>query len=278
MKTFYVKALAGFLSFTIIAMIVMAGPAESFVLGLTISDSVIDQGESVEFGVEAEVENADMYMNIQEFRLDLAGPIPYSCRFNPDGVLLSPCPGVSIQKIQSPAYQYGYGFFPGVLKFKVTLDTGYLVPDTYQVTLATVLPDEEILTEQKEINIVQGNEEIFSCSLRADEGNAKFEGASLNTKNKASLYTGGEKSAMSEGSITSTKGQTRIIYDFRVTRAIPVGSDKVVFYTTGDISEGRERNTQSENARIIYNAATSTIDVVGDDYQVTGMDVKFARC
>ncbi|PIN94273.1 hypothetical protein COU56_02685, partial [Candidatus Pacearchaeota archaeon CG10_big_fil_rev_8_21_14_0_10_31_9] len=111
------KIISIFISIAIITLLFAAGPANAFVLGLTIKDPVVTKGETIEFKISTQIEQEEI-LDINKFILILNGPEIQNCEFDADANIISGCKGISIEKLSSSnstlgyghGYGYGYGY------------------------------------------------------------------------------------------------------------------------------------------------------------------------
>jgi len=272
----FVKMFAFLLALLILMLIVLAGPAQSLITGFTISNSVVKIGESTIFTVSAEIESQEI-LDIKNLTLMLTGPTSLSCIFDTDGNPLSSCPGISIQKLQSPPFQFGYGFLPGILEYKVVMNSSVLDKGTYDVKFLLNLPNQQIQTEQKELTVIIQGEEITQCSLRAKSGTVNIGETLFNSKNDLSLYVGGTASSNGKGTLTVQKGKSRATYNFNINNAFLLDANTIIFETSGELQI--DRNAKNlETATIIFKTDSTEIDINGLSINAENLDVSFAKC
>ncbi|MBS3071929.1 hypothetical protein J4408_02980 [Candidatus Pacearchaeota archaeon] len=281
MKFFSNKAIGFVITFFVLSILIIAGPAQSLVAGFTILNSVVDQGEKVRFQVSAEVEEGDQILDIQNFTLIFSGPELFSCIFDPDGDKISGCDEITINLTSKPdfgfEYGYGYGFLPGDFKFNLSLDTSDLDPGIYEVKLIVASPEKTLETAQKEITVLGIGTPVDICSIRARAGDAVIKNESFGRKNSASLYVGKNKAKKGEGSIINQKGRLRSTYSFDVNKAILIDANLIVFETTGKVKIDRLPE-YTEKAKVIFNTNAMTLQVQGSTIKIEDMDVTFAKC
>lgn len=122
----------------IIALLVISGPAQAFVLDLTSDKSSVSKGETVVFNASVDI-NSNENLPISKLVLELNGPETVSCEFNVDGTIISGCKGITIKKISGGnylGYGYGYGEYHGY-GYDFGYGYGYNGKLEYEITLAS---------------------------------------------------------------------------------------------------------------------------------------------
>jgi len=145
----HVKVFSGVVTFLIISMIVLVGPAQAFSLRIGISNENPGMGENISFELNVNVEPGEI-LPLTELRLEINGPTVISCEFFPNGSKITGCDNLSIQRLDATnftfgnrtfnftgvnfSFGYGYGYEGGVeerLKYNVTLNSSILSPGIY---------------------------------------------------------------------------------------------------------------------------------------------------
>ncbi len=165
MRAFNPKIIAGIFTAMILALLVVAGPAEAFILDMSLSDDKPAAGESVTFDVSTEVESADAPADVSFFTLLIKHENKkdvISCSFTPDGEPLSDCPGITIvKKSSAPHFGYGYGysgFGAGKFAFDIILDTTGIKHGAYRTFFIANVAGEEFEEEGKKLIISERKE------------------------------------------------------------------------------------------------------------------------
>lgn len=163
MRAFNPKIIAGIFTAMILALLVVAGPAEAFILDMSLSDDKPAAGESVTFDVSTEVESADAPADVSFFTLFIKHENKkdvISCSFTPDGEILSDCPGITIvKKSSAPEFGYGYsGFGAGKFAFDIILDTTGIKHGAYRTFFVANVAGEEFEKEGKKLIISERKE------------------------------------------------------------------------------------------------------------------------
>jgi hypothetical protein len=133
------KIISALVMISVIAILILAGPAQALILNLNIQDNEAGQGQTITFTGTIQVDSGE-YPDIDKLNLRLEGPMNVLCQFDVNGTIISGCTGLTIQKISSPTYNYGYGGFDsGTLKYKFTLNTTSYSLGTYQTFLDVLI-------------------------------------------------------------------------------------------------------------------------------------------
>lgn len=153
----YSKIFGIFAAILIIALLVISGPAQAFVLDLTSDKSSVSKGENVVFNASIDIDsNEDLA--VKKLVLELIGPETVSCEFNVDGSIIVGCKGITIKRITNGTYlgygynhgeysgygyNFGYGYgYNGKLEYEITLASDNYQTGLYSTTLRTYIGNE----------------------------------------------------------------------------------------------------------------------------------------
>src|SRR3989338_2614627 len=141
---FKAKIMSSFITALILSLLVLLGPVEALSLNLSLNTSNVEKGQTVEFTADIDIDSSET-LDIKEIILELSGPETISCKFSPEGDIISGCKGISISRISTSqfgygygynfGYGYGYGYNQGKLQYKITLDTSDYLAGTYTTIL-----------------------------------------------------------------------------------------------------------------------------------------------
>ncbi len=183
-KRMPVKIIAGLITFGVIMLLVLSGPASALTLGLAaFSNSAPMQGQSVSTIASLDIKSNER-LNLTEINLVLDSPV-YArlCKFKPDGTPISGCSGITITKVaDTTSYGWGYGYkyvdgntsygwgmnlgyTNGIITFNITVDTTSFRAATYSVGLTTSLESHGFNSPTQTLNI----REASSSDLRAND-------------------------------------------------------------------------------------------------------------
>ena len=175
MESNHTKFISVILTGFILGLLIFAGPAQAFILGLVIDgsdngESNVLQGEEITFFASVNIESMDKYLPVKE--LSLIFNDNEICKFNANGDIISGCAGITnIERVSVSDYGYGYGygydnsygygynsnygygydFGYGYgynnqgqgqeLVYEITLDTGYFDLGEYETNLKVLIGD-----------------------------------------------------------------------------------------------------------------------------------------
>ena len=171
------KLIAVGVTLIILTLLIISGPAQAFVLGLTSDVDTAKQPEKIVFTASIDI-NANENLPIDELVLGLNGPEDVYCTFSIEGHKinnLGNCAGINIKKIAGPSinegygygygydnsnnawerfgygygynlgygygygYQYGYGYTEQTLTYEITLHTQHYDAGTYTSKLDVII-------------------------------------------------------------------------------------------------------------------------------------------
>jgi hypothetical protein len=107
------RFIASFISISILTLLFLAGPAQAFILGLTVDNDIPSKGDSITFTATLDIERMDRYLPVKNLTLVLDGPEYTQCIFDVMGNVLSGCENMTITPLfnsYSQGYGYGYGY------------------------------------------------------------------------------------------------------------------------------------------------------------------------
>jgi hypothetical protein len=153
------NAFAVIISALVIALLILAGPAQGFTLALGLNNNNPEKGDSIKFTVELDIEAGER-LPIDHITLFLDGPQDRACQFDSEGNILAGCDGMTISRVSYPSYTYGYGYGyhpasfgygyfgygygygPGKLAYEITLDTSDLPTGSYKTNFQVKIQNE----------------------------------------------------------------------------------------------------------------------------------------
>lgn len=99
------------ITIAVVIMMVLSGPVSAVSLGISDLDGTTHtKGDSVSFGVTATIEDADRYVPIDNFTLEITGATSKEVVFSTDGDVLSGDSGITVEAVTVPSSAYGYGY------------------------------------------------------------------------------------------------------------------------------------------------------------------------
>lgn len=272
------KFLSVSIALTVIVLLVLAGPAQAFILGLSVLDDTVFFSESVNFQLSAEIESGER-KNITHFTLKLTGPENISCMFYPNGTIISGCPGITIVQVEDTSfgygYGYGYGFEPGFFKYNVTVSPGTLEVGNYNARLIAAVDDNDILSSITSFTVFEDETLINGCSIRARDGQVTLDSQIFSGNSKLSLNSPLKNLKNAGQGGFESQGNKRISYKFKINKATAV-NQIITFNVTGTFMDVN-KNKSSKDSIIIFNKATNKVDIISSGFNVQGMSVNFVR-
>ncbi|MEK6873961.1 MAG: hypothetical protein AABW91_03875 [Nanoarchaeota archaeon] len=271
------KVVSVIISVSIIILLFVAGPANAFVLGLTINDPVVNKGEIVEFSVSTQIEPEEV-LDIDKFVLILNGPEVQECEFDVNGNIISGCKGISIEKLASSNSSicpgYGYGYCQGVLEYKIRLDSGEYLGGVYHTNLKMIIGESEF--EQQGQDVIIGITSLQGCSLRAEYGT--FSTEEINTKNNKLNLNVPLRNAVNggKGYIISQYKKGRAVYQFNIASVIENDEDHAIIIAKGDFKLDGANKIQ-ETSTIYLDKVNMVVNVDGSTFDLNEMPVYFMR-
>lgn len=270
------KLFSIFITLSVVLLLLMLGPVQALIVGFSVVDGIITQGELAEFEVDIEIEQGEI-LDVQNLTLLLEGPVTKECIFLPDGTPITQCEGIIIELLDSPPYHYSYGYHgytEGFLEYDIFLDSLTTEPGQYQSKMIIATP-EEIIMSPEQLIYIQPPELVQSCSLRAKGGVAELDEEIFTNRNRLNLYVPSGSAIDGEGTFTAQNGQ-RISYSYQVLSASQIGENIIQFEVLGELRKHPE--VYQESATIIFDRSTSTIEIDGDTLEAENMEINFLRC
>jgi len=276
------KVISVIISIAIIILLFYAGPANAFILGLTVKDTMVTKGDILEFKVSTQIELTET-LDIDRFILILNGSEFQECEFDVDGNILNGCKGITITKLASSnstfgpgySYGYGYGYGNGVLEYKIKLDTEEYLSGIYSTSLKMIIGGDEF--EEIGEDIIIGVESLQGCSLRAKGGDFSTEEISA-TNNKLSLNIPLRNAVNGKGHIITQYKKGRVVYQFDIISVVENDEDHAVLMTDGTFKVKGEDDVQ-ENSIIYLDKVNMVVNVDGSSFELDEMPVYFMnRC
>lgn len=260
----------------ILALLLILGPAEAFILDLMLSEKSPTIGDLITFTASAEVEEGEI-IPIEYFILKLEGAELASCKFDVNGTIIEDCKGLIITRLSAPefgfGFGYGYGFKPGRFIFEIIMDTSLYSIGKYETKLIAVSSGSEIeiLGDKFFINAAMKG----ACSVRADDGNLEI-GESEFNNNRLSFIVPLKKASTGQGFLISQEKRERFFYKFNVVNIIE-NNDKILsVLTSGKYRIGQKKGTIS-NAVITVNKKTKEVTINDGAFEANNMKISFIK-
>ena len=287
-KERYIRVFGLLISLTIITILLISGPAQAYILGLTSSSNSVERGDKVNFIATVKAEgNETLGIDYLDLKLTAINNIPsfFNCKFLPNGTILSGCEGISIEEISVPGqYGYSYGYDSGysygygavdTLMYNITLDTTKFLPLEYKTSLSMAVGNKTFEQAGPSILITSIVQPLKNgCSIRAKSsvilvGNKSFDNARLN------YYIPLRNAVNGEGYLIGQKNRETFNYEFKNIKIIQNDDNNMVLLlVSGKYRLGLAKKVL-ETSVINLNKKTNKIDIIGDNVNISGMNVYF---
>lgn len=171
------KFIATILSFLIIFLLILSGPAQAYTINFDIVDKKVSQGDTVNFIIDLEFNNQEIVNNLS-IELKNSFNETIKCNFNLNAEIISGCSNINIQKISeetaeySYGYNYGYGYSKKITYSLAFNTTNYREGD-YKTYLTTYYNNSEDKKKGEIITISKSNR-INLYSVRANNGKIAY--------------------------------------------------------------------------------------------------------
>ena len=259
------------ITLSILLLLVITGPAQAFILELTIPDKDVSKGEIVNFIASTTIES-DEILDISHFLLELSGPEIIKCSFSPDGKIIEGCKGITIERISVPSGSYGYIFPKGNLSFNITLDTNEFDIGVYKPNLFIVIKQLTFKQIGDKLIIRGVVEQNSSCSIRSDNGNIRVNNTLFDRNNNINFHIPEQGISRGMGSLTSQTGRKRLSYAFNAKSVLENNNNRLVVSVDGSYKINRDKPIKEE-AIFMINKKTKKIDIIGDNIRASNMNV-----
>lgn len=271
MKKINPKLIAVGLTSVVVLLLILAGPVQAFVLGLSVDDTQILVGDSLIFLAQANLEVGES-AEVNAFVLDLSGPVSISCTFFPNATKITSCIGMNIEKIED--YNYGYNYNLEDLYYNITLNTENYPTGLYQTELVAIKEDEVIHIQGPEITV--SDKEVFleKCSVRSNNGEMVLLGDNFGENNKMNFNIPKATAVKGSGSLTAQYEGTRFSYSYDIKDILSSDKGVSTILVNGEYKVQRGDKVVEE-ATIYLNKNEKSVNIIGSDFSVNYMDVNF---
>lgn len=273
------KVVAGFITVTILTILILSGPAQGYILGLSILHPEAYKGEIINFVVSASSEVQDTGVNY--FILDLIGtPKPnvnYTCKFDVNGTIITGCTGMTITQIETE-FGYGYGYGYGKLekaKYNITLDTIGYISGKYKTIITSVQESKLDVKKGAVINIKPQRSGMKDCSIRGSGGNLSAEEINFGTRNKINFFIPLENAVGGKGYLTGQLGKNRISYNFDILDVVFNSENESKIFVSGKYRINLDKEVREEAVVILVKSGKISIE--GNNIQLENMSITFKK-
>jgi hypothetical protein len=291
-----VKASGYIISFLIVITLILSGPAEAYVLNLSVDDRNVKPGDTITFSASLNIENGELF-GINYLFLKLNGTnSSIECKFLPNGTILEGCPGIKIIQISSApygygynygyGYGYGYGYQQGLLKYNITLDTKNYSVGKYDAYIGFASEDKTFEESGGIITIAYSGggkqtrngcylsegSSIINKNIRGTDGEFVFNGTLLGN-DKLQLTIRSKGANRGSGYLNAQRDRTRFSYKFKVESVIE-DYNKAYVQLSGTYRIGPTEKTEL-NATLVIDKKNSAASLDADNIHVENMDLIF---
>lgn len=266
-----IRVISGILTLVVIIVLLLSGPANAVILGLSVLDDDVDVGEETNLVIGMEIEDNEFF-NISKFELILSGPIIINCEFDSDGNVLAGCPGMTITAIEKAPFNFGYGFEKGNFTFNIKINTANYSIGVYSSKLKVY--SESIIEKTGQDITIRGEGIVDKCSVRADSGSVKFGTNNNGKKNKLNFFIPLKNAVAGTGYLTSQDKRTRFSYDFIIKDVLENKKDNLIVAVEGEYRIGTGDSVE-EDAVIYFDKKNKKADVIGSSFEAKNMKVGF---
>jgi len=272
------KVIAGIVTASILALLIIAGPVGAFLLDLDLYDDSVPVGANAEFTATATLEIGDN-LNVSFFVLDLSGPVSISCTFLPDGTPVTSCSGITINHIQSPNYNYGYGYGYGELlgnyTYEIILDTTSYPLGTYETEFLALTTQGVVSFGGDDLTIYRELSTLQRCSVRADEGEMEVMSEYFGTDNEFSYYHPQSGNDLGQGHLTGQYRGERFSYKFQTENIIDNDPDMLVIEVMGKYKLQTGPFTNDVTAILYIDKFNNKVDVISTNFMLEDAPIDF---
>ena len=183
-----VRILALALTFGVISMLLISGPANAAILRLNSDKSTLNAGETVVFSGVVQLTETE-YNSVSSVILRLNGPSSKVCTFDMYGNIIAGCEAIGVKSINVSSriipgtgysYSYGYGIDTIELTYTITLSTEGYGAGTYSTSIS--------ITSAGHVTTQAGNEIVIRTDSTRSGGSHTY---SI-TKNESLSYENGK--------------------------------------------------------------------------------------
>lgn len=271
------KIIAGLAVLGVIAFLLLSSPAAAYILGLKVSNEVVEKGKSVKLSADIDMEDGQLPSDINYIALKIKGPKDSAiyCRFLKNGIPISGCENIDIKVQGQGEYGYcgGYGYGNCKLKYKFELETTGLEVGNYLTVLVLVLENGKTVENPGE------NFTVFvpnkTCSVRAGKGNVNVKDKEFKNA-KVSFFVPLKSARNGEGSLVSGTGRNRLSYNFKVEQIISNDMEELKLQVAGKYKIGMGPYI-NERAVLTLDKATNKIRISGKDIYGEDLRVSFKQ-
>lgn len=284
------KVISVLITGLVLSLLLIAGPATAFVLGISISQKYVNLGDNAKFNISTTI-GSNENLEVTKFTLNLDnkdGSEHFSCEFLPNGTFLSECNGFIINDkslinqsvIKLPGYGYGYGygyaFNDGKLAYNIGVNTSMLGSGIFSTKIIMNVSDNIYEENGGDLFVVDPNG-LKGCSIRASKGVVQLNDYN-GFRNRFSLNIPLRNAVPGSGSLQSQGDKTRVVYEFRVVGTVDNNPNSAYILVNGNYRENRT-NKSGEISIIYLDKKNKELSLAGKNVNAQTMKVTLLnRC
>ncbi len=270
------KIIAGAVTLSILALLILAGPVGAFSLDLDLSDDSVQVGTMTSFIASANIEPGEE-ITVSYFIVDLDGPVSISCAFMPDGTPITSCNGMTITQIENLDYGYGYGNPYGNMTYEITLDTLNYPLGIYTTRLVALTSEGPITFQGGDLTIFNEDVKLEKCSVRADDGEFYLFGDFFGINNDFSYYHPQSGFDKGQGSLTSQYRGERFSYRFETEDIISKTPQQVKILVNGKYKVQRGSWVEDVQAVLTIDKSQNMVLLESNEFGLYESTITFLR-
>lgn len=279
------KIFAFILTFIIIGFLIISGPANAFLLSFESSRTNVQKGDAVVFTISVDAETNE-FSNVNNLTLILEGSNNLNkveCKFYPNATIISGCKGISIMLINKEEYGYGYGYGYGSdksLAYSITLNTTQYHTGTYSTEIIVFADSKTFSKTGDDLTIYSGGSggqslNINGCSIRAKDGKLYVNSSLFGINNKVDLNMNFNNNGKGQGSLISQDYKNRFSYSFKLKDNLLLNGSNSQIDASGYYRLNKVK-FDNEDAVVYINKENKKINIIGENFEVKGMDITFS--
>jgi hypothetical protein len=273
------KLVAGVITLSILIILIASGPAQAYILGLTISNNSVYKGDRVYFLASFNLENKNP-SDVNFLNLRIIGGTTMNCKFNADGSIISGCLGITIKKIgndsSNNSYGYSYGNPSIDLTYNITLDSSRYVAGSYTTKLGITAGSDIVQKDGPDFSINYKDGALERCSLRGNQGNLTLGNLTFKNNNKINFYIPAKNAEPGQGYLTGQVKRDTFSFNFNIDSVLDSNKDNATVKVIGDYRLNLQ-DKQSATATIFLDKKKKTVSVISSSFNATNMKITFSQ-
>ncbi len=290
------KIIVLFVTISLLLLIFFSGEANAIILHLNIPEKIVTRGTLLNIMPEIQVEPSEI-VNIDSIELKIYNKDEsINCKFFPNATIISGCKDITIEPIitgnesmfgygygytyrAESNYGYGYGYEQGLLKYKISINTGKLEIGKYNTEFTINVGEKNFNIKGDEISITNNLRPPKlknRCSIRAFDGTFSVDETDF-SNNRIKFYITKRDTVGGKGSLSGQKGRERFSYRFNMDKIIENNESNLITAVSGIYRIGRDGVAKNipENATVNFDRINNRVTITGDKIKIKTMLVNF---